>query len=282
MSNHLVILLALAAGACLADAPIPSVETRPHDLDCLVRSGHVQGACCSEKGFYLSHSMGIDSFDWKGRHLKHADAPSHLGDSAYADGKVYGAFCLRDEAAKKYGTRGLIRVWNEDLEVVAEKPVDALLDGAVVFGGTLYVGVDKWGNVSHSNCCIRAYDLDLNFKEEKEIELGYPIVFGIQTMATDGKELLIGNYGGNSRFSPDWSRHRRIRWQKGFRIAEGFGAVPEAVFGRKDVFFTVNALGGNMKGWRKDPANNPPRIRIKFYTYKDGNFTFAGDGDADQ
>ena len=38
------------------------------------------------------------------------------------------------------------------------------------------------------------------------------------------------------------------------------------------VFFKVCAMGGNMQGWRKDPVNNPPRIRIEFYEYKDGKF----------
>jgi hypothetical protein len=49
--------------------------------------------------------------------------------------------------------------------------------------------------------------------------------------------------------------------------------VPKSVT-RSDakIFFTVNALGGNMQGWRKDPVNNPPRIRLDFYELKDGKF----------
>jgi hypothetical protein len=27
-----------------------------------------------------------------------------------------------------------------------------------------------------------------------------------------------------------------------------------------------------MQGWRKDPVNNPPRIRLDFYELKDGRF----------
>jgi hypothetical protein len=38
------------------------------------------------------------------------------------------------------------------------------------------------------------------------------------------------------------------------------------------VFFVVKALGGNMQGWRKDPVNNPPRIRIDFHAYSNGAF----------
>ena len=39
------------------------------------------------------------------------------------------------------------------------------------------------------------------------------------------------------------------------------------------MFFKVSAMGGNMQGWRKDPVNNPPRIRLDFYEYADGKFT---------
>ena len=28
----------------------------------------------------------------------------------------------------------------------------------------------------------------------------------------------------------------------------------------------------NMHGWRKDPVNNPPRIRIDFHAYSNGAF----------
>ena len=29
---------------------------------------------------------------------------------------------------------------------------------------------------------------------------------------------------------------------------------------------------GHIQGWRKDPENNPPRIRIEFLEWKDGKF----------
>ena len=56
--------------------------------------------------------------------------------------------------------------------------------------------------------------------------------------------------------------------------SEGFDLVPKSISKRETpVFFNVRALGGNMQGWRKDPANNPPRIQIRFSTYENGKFT---------
>ena len=100
-------------------------------------------------------------------------------------------------------------------------------------------------------------------------------------MATDGREILLGNYGagkdkGNpqrytsTRLTPDLKVAGNLR----FFCAEGFGRVPASV-ARRDtpVFFVVKALGGNMQGWRKDPKGNPPRIRLSFYEYANGVFT---------
>ena len=46
------------------------------------------------------------------------DVPAHLGDSAYADGFIYGACDIKDANLRVDGKPGLVRVWNEDLEVV--------------------------------------------------------------------------------------------------------------------------------------------------------------------
>ena len=43
-----------------------AILTVPHEFDMLVKSGHIQGLACSEKGIYLSH------------------APAHLGGIASA------------------------------------------------------------------------------------------------------------------------------------------------------------------------------------------------------
>ena len=255
----------------MADAPqMKSVFTVPHELDCLIKSGHIQGACCSEQGVYLSHQLGIDKIGWDGRLIKHVDTPAHLGDSAYADGKIYGAFVIRDKKNRKDGKQGLVRVWDENLNVLNEAWFDEALDGIAVLGDTVYVGVDKWGhNRKHPGCCVKRLGLDLSDKGNVELDLGYEIHYGVQTMATDGKDIFLGNYGGTSRVSADLQENEKVA----FSCSEGFGLVPKSVT-KSDakVFFVVRALGGNMQGWRKDPTNNPPRIRLDFFEFKGGKF----------
>ena len=88
-------------------------------------------------------------------------------------------------------------------------------------------------------------------------------------MATDGKDIFLGNYGGTSRVSADLKTSAKVS----FACSEGFGMLPKCRSKRDTpVFFKVCAMGGNMRAWRKDPVNNPPRIRIEFYEYKDGKF----------
>ena len=269
--NVVVGVIVAAAAAVAAEVPsLNAIYTVPHELDCLVKAGHIQGACCSEQGIYLSHARGIEKIGWDGKLIKHIDAPSHLGDSAQANGKIYGAFVIRDPKERKNGKRGLVRVWDENLNPIDEAWFDEALDGICVIGDTIYVGVDKWGHNKHPLCCIKRLGLDLSDKGNVDIDLGYEIHYGVQTMATDGKVLFLGNYGGTSRVSADLKTNTKIE----FKCSEGFDLVPKSISKREvPVFFRVRAMGGNMQGWRKDPTNNPPRIQICFSTYENGRFT---------
>ena len=269
--KKILIIGALATFSAIAAdvSTMDALYTVPHELDCLLKSGHIQGACCSEQGIYLSHSLGLDKIGWDGKLIKHIDAPGHLGDSAYANGKIYGEFVIRDKNVRKNGKKGLVRVWDENLNQLNEAWFDEALDGIVVLGDTVYVGVDKWGHGKHPGCCIKRLGLDLSDKGHVDFDLGYEIHYGVQTMATDGKDIFLGNYGGTSRVSADLKTNEKLV----FGCSEGFGLVPKSVSKRDTpVFFKVCAMGGNMQGWRKDPVNNPPRIRIEFYEYKDGKF----------
>ena len=146
---------------------------------------------------------------------------------------------------------------------------DEALDGIAVIGDTVYVGVDRWGPDKHDGCCVKRLTKDLVDRGNVDLDLGYQIHYGVQTMATDGTDLFLGNYGGTSRVAKNLTNPVKVK----LNCAEGFGLVPKSV-SKCDtpVFFVVKALGGNMQGWRKDPVNNPPQIRINFYTYSGGAF----------
>ena len=275
MKRKLLAAFALAADVVFAAAPkMAPIHTVPHELDCLLKSGHIQGACCSEQGIYLSHQLGIDKIGWDGKLIKHIDVPAHLGDSAYANGKVYGAFVIRDKKDRKGGKQGLVRVWDENLNQLNEAWFDEALDGITVLGDTIYVGVDRWGYPKHPLCCVKRLGLDLSDKGNVDIDLGDEIYYGVQTMATDGTDIFLGKYGGTSRISRDLKSNERVP----FNCSEGFDLVPKSVVkSNAKVFFVVRALGGNMQGWRKDPVNNPPRIRIDFHELAEGKFVSVTD-----
>jgi hypothetical protein len=116
---------------------------------------------------------------------------------------------------------------------------------------------------------------DLSMVGTNTIVFDYPIHYGTQTLATDGKHILFGNYGakrtqGNTAglcFSRATTGMELLD-SHSFYVSEGFCLVPKSVSGRDTpVFLKVVALGGNMQGWRKDPKNNPPRLRFDFYAY---------------
>ena len=279
---------ALAAACALAapaeesapKAKIKAIYTVPHELDCLLESGHVQGMCCSEKAIYLSHQLGIEKLGWDGRLVKRLSVPAHLGDVAYAGGRIYGAFVIRDKALRSEGRQGLVRVWDEDLNQLAEAWFDEPLDGIAVLGKTVYVGVDKWGRPAHALCAVKRLGLDLAPLGNATVNLGFKIHYGVQTMATDGKSLFFGLYGAPAE-EGNQKRYTCARLTPGLKVmacltlgcSEGFCRVPKSVAKRETpVFLAVHALGGNMQGWREDPANNPPRVRLDFYEFADGDF----------
>lgn len=273
MKQVVMVMLGVTSMAlCAADALKP-IEVQ---LDALVSAGHVQGLACSEKAIYVAHMKGIEVLDWNGRHVKSVEAPCHLGGIAYDNGLIYGAIILRDR--KERAVPGMIRVWNEDFKVVRERRFPINMGSVGVLNGTVYAATDRWMKAAgdHDLCSMKTLDLELNEKANVDIDLGYKIRYGIQTIATDGKELFLFCYGGTSRIAPSLKNPVNMKdvLPKGLRGAEGFAAVPKAISGSdQTVFMTVEALNGGMKAWRADSKKNPPRLRFHFWLWKDGKFT---------
>jgi len=249
------------------------LDTRPHELNALFKAGHVQGACCSERRIYLSHQYGIEVLDWTGKFVGRMDAPAHLGDTAYADGKIYGAFCLRGKEAGDMP--GMIRVWDENFNLLRERRFKENLDGITVVNGFVYTGVDTYGYPEHPEIRVKKLDLDLNDVADVTVPLGFKVHYGVQTMTTDGTNVYCGLYGapadkgnpGLCNFVELTPELAFVRAARTGGVSEGFDRVPPSLTGgRKGVYFSVSALDGNMQGWRKDPAGCPPRIRLCFPT----------------
>ena len=270
MKKLLLITIAAVAPILFAgNTKMTPVMTIPHELDMLLegRATHIQGACCSDKAVYLSHQLGLIKIGWDGKVIKTVTAPNHLGDIAYANGKIYGAFVLRD--VKPGEKQGLVRVWDENLNMVDEKRFTEPLDGIAVLADNIYIGVDRWGHKKHPLCCVKRLGLNLEEKDNVDVDLGYEIYFGVQTMATDGKDLFFGNYGWTSVVSADLKKNEKVKLYCG----EGFDLVPKSITkSDRKIFFVVRPMNGNWKGWRMDPKKNPPQIRLDFFEFKDGKF----------
>jgi hypothetical protein len=244
--------------------------TVPHEFDMLVKSGHIQGLACSEKGIYLSHQTGLAKLGWDGKLVKHIEVPGHLGGIACANGRLYGAFIIRKPKDMKDGRPGLLRVWDEDLNMVCEKAFQETAGSVGVLGDTIYYAI-ALPKKPHRPCSVKRLGLDLADRGDQTFDFGYDIKYGIQAIATDGKSLICANYGGVSLVNPEFTSFKKLKCPS---FAEGIALVPKSITKRETpVFIAVRALGGNMKGWRKDPANNPPRLRLEFYAFDGASFT---------
>ena len=247
-----------------------AILTVPHEFDMLVKSGHIQGLACSENGIYLSHQLGLAKIGWDGKMVKHIEVPGHLGGIACANGRIYGAFIIRRSKDMKDGKPGLLRVWDEDLNQVGEKAFQETAGSVGVLGDTIYyaIGHDR---KPHRQCSVKRLGLDLAERGNQMFDFGYDIKYGIQAIATDGKSLICANYGGVSLVNPEFTSFKKLKCPS---FAEGLAPVPKSIAKRETpVFMSVRALGGNMKGWRKDPMNNPPRLRLEFYAFDGDTFT---------
>ena len=261
--------LGLAASVSAGAPKMKAILTVPHEFDMLLKSGHIQGLACSEEGIYLSHQEGLAKIGWDGKLLKHIETPRHLGGIAFANGKIYGSFILRAKEDMIDGKPGLLRVWDENLNQVAEKSFQETAGAVGVLGDTIYYAIG-YGKKPHRECSVKRLGLDLSDRGNQTFDFGYDIKYGIQAIATDGESLICANYGGVSLVNPEFTTFKRLKTPS---IAEGFALVPKSVSKRDTpVFIAVRALGGNMKGWRKDPKGNPPRLKIAFYEFDGEKF----------
>ena len=265
-----ILAMLMAMSGAAESMGMKAILTVPHEFDMLVKSGHIQGLACSEKGIYLSHQTGLAKLGWDGKLVRHIDVPGHLGGIACAGGRIYGAFIIRKPKDMKDGKPGLLRVWDEDLNQIGEKAFQEPAGAVGVLDDTIYYAI-ALPKQPHRPCSVKRLGLDLAERGDQTFDFGYAIQYGIQAIASDGKSLICANYGGVSLVNPEFTTFKKLKCPS---FAEGFALVPKSIAKRETpVFIAVRALGGNMKGWRKDPANNPPRLRLEFYAFDGASFT---------
>ena len=244
-------------------------KTKKGDLGCLIEYGHIQGMCCDETGVYLSYAGGITKFDWQANKLAETTGPTHLGDSFAYKGKVYAVFGLRQPKTVDGRTmRGMVGVYDAaTLKLEKSKLFEKPLDGCCVINDIIYASPDPCSKKLNDHAFIQRFDLDLNDLGITEVDFGFQMHFGVQTMATDGRNLYCCCYGGRHNtavLTPD------LKVLGTYHVwgSEGFCMIPESVVGKSKRPYCVitHACGGNMQGWRADPKGNPPQISLHLGT----------------
>ena len=271
--KKIILVCLMFGGYLLHAAPAVDIVSAPGELNAFLTGGHVQGFTCSSNALYLSQAAHLAKLDWDGHVLKVIEVPSHLGDISYLNGRVYGAFGLRGKR-----TGGLVRVWDENLEQVAEV---ALAEGTGALcatpGGIFYsLGMGLQMKKPHRVNRIGRMTLDLKPLDIVDVDYGYDTVYGVQSMGWCGDELICTFYGVKPK---EGSAHPTARFDRStlkalgadtFAAGEGFDFVPPS---RRlsDVpeVLAVRALNGNYKKWSPE---NPPQVRLERWRYEKGRF----------
>ena len=244
-----------------AEAIIPAVYTKKGELD--AARGHMQGMAISPDAIYVSHMQGIFKLDRNGKLKKHVNTPSHTGDIAYSDGKVYSAVAYYDKAR---GGRGCIRVYDEELNEVGKYELERPSDAITVMGDYIYFGVGPNPQKPHRVNYIAKIKKDFSGKMEIiEVDYGNPTHFGAQTMCNDGKHIYASFYNADPKGKPMavFSSDLKVVEIVKFSGAIGLDNVKLPEYPEDVIFIKTNAV-------YKYRAKEQPVLRFDFYKYKDG------------
>ena len=185
-----------------ANQPLPKFETAAGDFREGAPMWHIQGMAIGEDAVYMCEGKVLFKFDLAtGKRLKAAEVPLHSGDICLSDGKIYCALAYGVSAGEHSATEhGRITVYDTDLNFLTEKRYPVLFDGITALDGVLYVGVGTMVRQHHRKCRIMRVDQKtLDMIDVREIDPGFEMEYGVQDMATDGKNILLAFYAYESR-----------------------------------------------------------------------------------
>ena len=240
MKRMLIGLLGLALAGCvhtLENPELKTVETEPGSMKPYWPKGeHVQGFACSQDAIYLGHQHGLFKYDWNGKFLKHVSAPCHTGDICWYEGKIYTSVDILEGSRPKRS--GVVQVYDEDLNLLAERDIPQGIDGITAKDGVLYLGMNATPKNHRVNQIGRMDAETLEFLGRIDIDHGADTNFGTQDIATDGENFWVSFYSKVplAVFDGDWKLVRTLDFTANvgldFLPACGRGKLPRLARGQ--------------------------------------------------
>ena len=264
--------LALVAGA----ADLPPVSLAPivivsESFD--AGFGHIQGACCTDDAIYLTQMKCLYKFDWSGKLLKKKPVISHTGDICFWNGEIYTAVSVYGGPNKG---KGMIQVFDQDLNLVRETLLDRGTDGITILDGVLYLGMGSNHVPSkdpHRENWVGFFDPKTlkPVRDRTIIDFGALTHYGIQDISSDGKNILCAFYtaekGKPSLVAFD-KNMKTVRAGSTYHASQGFDRLPARFGGEHPRFFRVMTRT-TPKGKSAPKASRKLSATIDFFEWRD-------------
>ena len=265
--------LCAAAFGCLgAEVPaLAPVEVGKGVLD--PAGGHVQGFCASDDAFYFTQMKTLYKCDWSGKLLKKVPVVCHTGDICFWEGHVYTSVSVYQGPDKG---KGIIQVFDADLNLVREAKLDKSTDGITILDGVLYLGMGSNhvpSKESHRENFFRRYDPKTlqPLGPRQIVDFGYMTHYGAQDICHDGKNVLVSFYRGE-KGAPAFVAFDRdmkpVKLVRGFEASNGFDLLPRRMRGERPLYARVQTLTA------PNPAKPKKKIisgcRLTYFEYADG------------
>jgi len=264
--------LALVAGA----ADLPPVSLAPivigsESFD--AGFGHIQGACCTDDAIYLTQMKCLYKFDWSGKLLKKKPVISHTGDICFWNGEIYTAVSVYGGPNKG---KGMIQVFDQDLNLVRETLLDRSTDGITILDGVIYIGMGSNHVPSkdpHRENWVGFFDPKTlkPVRDRTIIDFGALTHYGIQDISSDGKNILCAFYTAEKgkpslvAFDKDM---KTICASSTYRASQGFDRLP-ARFGGDHPRFLRAITRTTPKDKSAPKASRKLSATIDFFEWRD-------------
>lgn len=166
--------------------------------------GHLQGIAGNGKFIFRVFNYGIVKSDMTGKTLKTAECRRkknqslHAGSPCLVNDKLYVPCCFGSFNRDLNGKPSLnyIQVFDLDLNYIKSFHIPELQHGAgcITFAdGRFFIA----GGRPYQRAGNTIYEYDTNFRFIRKHELALTTYVGIQTLAFDGRDFLLGCYGNN-------------------------------------------------------------------------------------